>query len=187
MEQIRKLKEKLNEYDTMRDEIINTGIKVNRLSKSIIYSLIRDDFKSAEEYIKEIKELVRKLKETVEKYPMYYQNAQISFQEYAEAMIFYYYLKEGRIPTHEELEVDEISYLNGLMDFVGELSRKATEEIIKGNVDFAFKVKKVIEEIYLDLLYLEFKNFEMRRKVDYVANTLNWLNEKIFYKTLFRQ
>ncbi len=182
-EYIDKLKAKFQELDNARDEIINTSIKVTRLSKQVIYSVIRDDFESAEKYIKEMKELVEKLKEMIKKYPMYLNNA-VGIQEYAEAMILYYYLKENRIPTHEELGVDEISYVNGLMDFCGELLRKSTEEMIKGNIDFALKAKETIEEIYLKMLYMEFKNYELRRKVDYVSNVLNKLLEFIFYKTL---
>jgi translin len=64
------------------------------------------------------------------------------------------------------------------------LSRKAIEEIIKGNIDFALKSKDVIEQIYLQMLNMEFKNFDLRKKVDYVANTLNRLQEKIFYAVL---
>ncbi len=41
-----------------------------------------------------------------------------------------------------------------------------------------------MEELYLDLLSLEPRDYEMRKKVDYVSSNINWLNEKIFYKTL---
>ena len=185
-EYIEKLKQKFNQLDEIRDTIIQTAIRVNRLSKTIIYSLIRGDIDNAKKNIEEIKKKVEELKKLAKEYPMFYNNAAISFQEYAEAMIMWYYITEKRIPTHEELDIDEVSYIGGLMDFVGELSRKATEEMIKGNIDFALEAKKIIENIYLKMLYMEFKNFELRKKVDYVSNTLNWLNEKIFYKTLFK-
>jgi len=186
-EYIEKLKKRFEEFDKAKNEVINRGIKISRLSKSIIYSLIRNDKENAEEYIEEINREVNEIKEYLSKYPFLYPNISIALQEYAEAMIFYYYLTEEKIPTHEELGIDEFSYINGLMEFTGELSRKATEEMIKDNLDFAIKVKKVIEDIYLKMLYIEFKNFDLRKKVDYVANNLNWLNEKIFYKTLFKK
>jgi len=185
-EYIEKLKKKFDEYDKVKNEVINKSIEITRLSKSIIYSLIRDDKKSAEKYIEEINKKVEEIKGYLSKYPFLYPNISIALQEYAEALIFYHYLTENRIPTHEELGVDEVSYINGLLDFTGELSRKATEEMIKDNLDFAIKVKKVVEDIYLKMLYMEFKNFDLRKKVDYVASNLNWLNEKIFYKTLFK-
>ncbi len=178
------IKDRLRELEEARDLIINTGIRVNRLSKSVIYSVIRDDWGSAERYMREISAEVSKLMDLVKKYPLYYDRALVSFQEYAEAYIMYVYNKDGRIPSVDEVGVDEVSYLNGLMDFVGELSRKATEEMIKGNLNYALRAKEVMEGIYMDLLSMEFKDYDMRKKVDYVANNINWLNEKIFYKTL---
>jgi len=186
-EYVEKLKKKFEELDEVKNEVINKSIKITRLSKSIIYSLIRDNKGDAEKYIKEIDKEVNEIKEYLSKYPFLYPNISVALQEYAEALIFYYYLTKEVIPTHEELGVDEFSYINGLMEFTGELSRKATEEMIKDNLDFAIKVKKLIEDIYLKMLYMEFKNFDLRKKVDYVANNLNWLNEKIFYKTLFKR
>ncbi len=183
---IKELKEKLEEYNEIKDNIINKSVKVSRLSKTIIYSLIRDDVKNAEEHIKEIKELVEELKSKLQEYPMFYSNISVGLQEYAEAMILYSYLTKGKIPTHKELGIDELSYIKGLIDFVGELSRKAIEEMTKDNLEFALKAKKEIEDIYLKMLYIEFKSYDLRRKVDYIANILNMLNEKIFYKSLFR-
>ena len=179
-----KLKIRLRELENAKDEVIETGIKVNRLSKSVIYSLIRDDLESARKYINEMVGLVNKLKDLINKYPVYYNNAVVSLQEYAEAMAMWYFITENRLPTLDELGIDAEPYINGIADFTGELSRKATEELIKNNLDFALKVKKVMEEIYLDLLNLEPRDYEMRKKVDYVSSNINWLNEKIFYKTL---
>jgi len=179
-----KLRDKLRELEEAKDKVIQLGIKINRYSKSMIYSLIKNDLEKAKKYMKEMEEMVKELKDTVTKYPMYHNHAQQSLQEYVEALTMWYYITEDRIPTQEEINIDTIPYLNGIMDFAGELSRKATEEMIKGNLDFALKTKKLLEELYLDLLSLEPRDYEIRKKVDYVASTLNWLNEKIFYKTL---
>ena len=116
-----------------------------------------------------------------------YYNAQISFQEYTEAIIFYNILKNGRIPKHDEIGVDEFSYVLGLMDVAGELYRKSIEEMIKGNIEFALKTKEFLGELYQAMLYMEFKNFDYRRKVDYVAGIYNNLVEKIFYKLLNKE
>ncbi len=35
------LRARLRELEEVKDEVIETGVKVNRLSKSVIYSLIR--------------------------------------------------------------------------------------------------------------------------------------------------
>jgi translin len=108
---IAQLKEKLDFYTELKDQVVQQGIKINRFSKSIIYALIRNDWKTAEEYVAQFKQMIQEYKKLVAPYPQFWRNAEISFQEYAEAMIFYIYLKEDRIPTHQELEVDETSYI----------------------------------------------------------------------------
>lgn len=179
-----RLRTRLRELEDVKDEVIGTGVKVNRLSKSVIYSLIRDDVETARKYIGEMQGLVNRLRDLITKYPMYYNNAVISLQEYVEAMTMWFFITENRVPSPGELGVDAEPYINGIADFTGELSRKATEELIRNNLDFAMKAKRVMEELYLDLLSLEPRDYEMRKKVDYVSSNINWLNEKIFYKTL---
>ncbi len=179
-----RLRSRLRELEDVKDEVIGTGVKVNRLSKSVIYSLIRDDVETARKYIGEMQGLVNRLRDLIIKYPMYYNNAVISLQEYVEAMTMWFFITENRVPSPSELGVDAEPYINGIADFTGELSRKATEELIRNNLDFAMKAKQVMEELYLDLLSLEPRDYEMRKKVDYVSSNINWLNEKIFYKTL---
>ncbi len=136
------LRARLRELEEVKDEVIETGgVKVNRLSKSVIYSLIRDDIETARRYIREMQDLVNKLRELIAKYPMYYNNAVISLQEYVEAMTMWFFMTESRIPSSDELGVDAEPYINGIADFTGELSRKATEEMIKNNLDFALRLR----------------------------------------------
>ncbi|NPA13713.1 MAG: haloacid dehalogenase [Aquificae bacterium] len=180
---IESLKQTFRTLEDKRDELMQIGRTINKNSKTIIYSLIRDDWEEAEKYIKENRELVKQLYEEVtKKYPQYYNSAFIPLQEFVEAEVVYHYLKEGRIPTHEELGIPEEAYVTGLMDAAGELLRKAVEEMIKDNLDFALKVREILEEIYLAMLSLNFKNFEYRKKVDYVGGVLNRLIDYIFQK-----
>jgi translin len=187
-EYIEELKKTFRHLEDKRDELLQLGRTINKNSKTIIYSLIRDDWEEAEKYIQENRQLAKQLLEEVkERYPQYYNNAFIPLQEYVEAEVVYHYLKEKRIPTHKELGVPEEAYVTGLMDAAGELLRKAVEEMIKDNVDFAWEVREVLEEIYLAMLSLNFKNFEYRKKVDYVGGILNRLIDYIFQKQVRRE
>jgi translin len=75
----------------------------------------------------------------------------------------------------------------GLMDFVGELYRKSIEEMLKNNLEFAEKAREIIYEIYQKMLYMEFKNYDIRRKVDYVGDIYNLLTDKIFMRKVSRE
>ena len=46
-------------------------------------------------------------------------------QEYAEAIFYYDYVKDEKIPTPKELKINHEDYLMGLCDLTGELTRRA--------------------------------------------------------------
>lgn len=68
----------------------------------------------------------------------------------------------------------------------GELGRTATEELLQKNVEAASRIKEAVEKLYLDLLALEPRDYELRKKVDYVGSQANWISEKLFYATTCR-
>jgi translin len=184
---VKTLYEELRRYEQVKDEVVQTSIKASRLSKAVVYSVIRKDFAAAERALRELEEVVARLKKTLSEWPMFYSNATTGLQEYVEARTLYLLVKEGRLPTKEELGVDVYTYLMGVADVAGELGRSATEELLHKNVEAARRLKEAVERLYLDLLALEPRDFELRKKVDYVGSQANWMSEKLFYATTCRQ
>ncbi len=184
---VKTLYEELRRYEQVKDEVVQTSIKASRLSKAVVYSVIRKDFAAAERALRELEEVVARLKKTLSEWPMFYSNATTGLQEYVEARSLYLLVKEGRLPTKEELGVDVYTYLMGVADVAGELGRSATEELLHKNVEAARRLKEAVERLYLDLLALEPRDFELRKKVDYVGSQANWISEKLFYATTCRQ
>jgi translin len=184
---VKTLYEELRRYEQVKDEVVQTSIKASRLSKAVVYSVIRKDFAAAERALRELEEVVAKLKKTLSEWPMFYSNAMTGLQEYVEARSLYLLVKEGRLPTKEELGVDVYTYLMGVADVAGELGRSATEELLHKNVEAARRLKETVERLYLDLLALEPRDYELRKKVDYVGSQANWMSEKLFYATTCRQ
>ncbi|AET34184.1 haloacid dehalogenase [Pyrobaculum ferrireducens] len=184
---VKKLYDELRRYEQVKDEVVQTSIKVARLSKAVVYSTIRKDFASAERAMRDMEEAVAKLKRLLEEWPMFYGSATTGLQEYVEATALYKYLKEGRLPTREELGVDVYTYLMGIAEIAGELGRTATEELLRKEVEPARRLKEAVERLYLDLLALEPRDFELRKKVDYVGSQANWIIEKLFYATSCRR
>ena len=184
---VKTLYEELRRYEQVKDEVVQTSIKASRLSKAVVYSVIRKDFAAAERALRELEEVVARLKKTLSEWPMFYSNAMTGLQEYVEARSLYLLVKEGRLPTKEELGVDVYTYLMGVADVAGELGRSATEELLHKNVEAARRLKEAVERLYLDLLALEPRDYELRKKVDYVGSQANWMSEKLFYATTCRQ
>jgi len=181
------LYEELRRYEQVKDEVVQTSIKVARLSKAVVYSVIRRDMAAAEKALHDMEEVVARLKKMIEEWPMFYGNAVTGLQEYVEAYSLYLFAKEGRLPSREELGVDVYTYLMGVADVAGELGRSATEELLRKNVEAARRLKEAVESLYLDLLSLEPRDYELRKKADYVGSQANWISEKLFYATTCRQ
>ena len=179
-----RLYRELREYEAKKDEVIQLSIRVTRLSKSVIYSLIRGDKEAAKKFLDEMVTEAKRLRDLLNQYPMFYQSGSTGLQEYVEAVALWLLLTEGRLPSRDEVGVDVMTYLFGIADVAGELSRKATEELInRGDVELAKRFKDIVDRLYYDFLSLEPRDFELRKKVDYVGNVVNWINEKVFYKS----
>lgn len=180
---IQRLKQKFDDADASREDVLNLGRTITKDSKSVIYSLIRGDWEEAEFHLAKMGDNALNMKTLLSKNCRLSYLADVPFREYTEALILYNFLKKRKIPTHEEIGVDEMAFVTGLMDVTGELLRKSVEELIKGNIDFAEEAKEFIEDVYKFMLEMNFKDYEIRKKVDYVSNNLNRLVDYIFQKS----
>uniref|UniRef100_A0A7C3WNX1 Haloacid dehalogenase n=1 Tax=Thermofilum pendens TaxID=2269 RepID=A0A7C3WNX1_THEPE len=181
-----RLFKELREYENAKDEISQLSLRVTRMSKAIVYSAIRDDWGSAEEALRSLEAEAEKLRSLASRWPMFYGIAAHGLQEYVEAAVVYSFLRHSRLPSREELGVDVYTYLMGVGDAAGELSRKATEELLRGGVEAASRLRDAVEKLYLSMLSLEPRDYDLRRKVDYVASQANWITEKLFYAVACR-
>jgi translin len=168
-----------NEADSQRELLIKKSRDVLKLSKQLIYSLHREDLSSAKSLSSEIKKAFGELAAIAEKSPelRYSGSFKIGAQEYVEAMCYYGFVAESRLPAHKELKVDSNSYLFGLCDLTGELVRKAINDSIKGRFDSALKIKEVVEEIYGELLQFDFRESELRKKFDSIKYDMKRLDD----------
>lgn len=165
----------LKKFEAERELLIQNAREIIQLSKRIIYALQRDD-KEIEKDIQKITQKVKKLPES--KYETGIRSTAI--QEYVEALAFYHFLKNARIPTRKQLGVETNEYLLGLCDLTGELVRKAVNYIIKENYQEAVKIKDLVESIYGEFLHFELRNSELRKKSDAIKYSLKKLEELIY-------
>ena len=83
----------------------------------------------------------------------------IAMQEYVEAVLYYYFVKTGKLV---DLKVLAEHYLLGLADLPGELVRKAVYLAGKGQVEKVVKIKEEVDLIYGELLKFDFRDNEIR-------------------------
>lgn len=170
------IRKDLIDFEEQRESLITQARQIIQLSKKIIYALHRDDLENAEREAGEIKKLVGKLPEGCYETGM----RSAAVQEYVEALAYYCFIREGRIPARKELGVGTNDYLMGLCDLTGELVRKAVRDIIKGDYKAAIKIKEIVDEIHGEFLHFELRNGELRKKSDSIKYNLKKLEEIVY-------
>lgn len=170
------IRKELKDFEIKREETIQISREVITLSKQIIYSVHRNDLNNASKLIKDIKSRIKKLDKT-KNYDTGISN--VAFQEHVEAVAFYELIKNNKLPTKNELDVDVEAYLSGLADLTGELGRKAVHDAIKKDYKSVIRIKEIVEDIYGEFLKFDLRNGELRKKSDAIKWNLNKLEDLV--------
>lgn len=175
--EFKEIRKELESFDKSREEVISVSREIIQLSKQIIYSVHRGDLSGASNLIFSIKKRLKDLPQ--EKFDT--NMGVVAKQEYVEALCFFEFVKNQRLPSKKELEVDVDSYLLGLCDLTGELVRFAVNDVIKyKDRGLVYKVKDIVEEIYGEFLNFNLRNNELRQKFDSIKWNLKKLEDIIY-------
>lgn len=169
------IRQELEDTENSREEIIQRSREIIKISKLIIYSLHRDDLEKAESLVIDIKEHINQLNRK----EINSNINKVALQEYTEALCYYEFVKNKRIPLRKELNVETEDYLSGLCDLIGELVRKAVNEVINKNIDKAIEIRDLIDKIYGEFLMFNLRNGELRKKMDSIKWNLKKMDEII--------
>ena len=173
-----KIRQEMHDIDLKREQVIQLSREIISVSKQVIYAAQRNDMKEAESAIKNIKNKVKELRKVNINTDTNINS--VAFQEYVEAIAFYEFAKNNRIPTKKSLGVSAEDYLSGLCDLTGELVRKAIYDVIHKKFDEAEKIKDLVHEIYGEFLKLNLRNGELRKKSDSIKWNLKKLEEVMY-------
>ncbi|MBI2541477.1 hypothetical protein HYV80_02100 [Candidatus Woesearchaeota archaeon] len=173
-----KIREEMHRLDLQREDVIQTSRDVIHISKQIIYAAQRNEMETAASSIKAIKGKIKKLKKF--RIPNDTNINAVAFQEYVEAISFYEFVKNKKIPTRQSLGVPAEDYLSGLCDLTGELVRKAVYDVIHKKFDEAERIKELVHDIYGEFLKLHLRNGELRKKSDSIKWNLKKLEEVMY-------
>ncbi len=89
--------------------------------------------------------------------------------EYAEGMVYLGIARDGKILSQEEVGVGDESYVDGLLDCMGELKRRMFDHLRKGERGEAERIFGFMEMIFAEVGPLHFSGAlmpELRRKQD---------------------
>jgi len=173
-----KIRQEMHRTELKREGVIQLSREIITISKQVIYAAQRNDLKAAASAARNIKEKVKKLKKV--KIITDTNINSVAFQEYVEAVAFYEFVKNKKIPTKASLGVSAEDYLSGLCDLTGELVRKAIYDVIHKKFDEAERIKELVHDIYGEFLKLHLRNNELRKKSDSIKWNLKKLEEVMY-------
>ncbi len=178
----KKLHNILKKEEEIKETSMQKSKQVVRLSKRVIYALHKNDIKNSKKFLDELKKAFDDIKTMQTKYKnkVHDHSFRMAEQEFAEAALYYNYLKNARLLTHDKLKVSVKSYLHGIVDLGGELLRKAVYVASKGDYDSIHKIRKFLDELYMNLLGLEIRENDIRKKMDSFKYFLNKLDDILF-------
>ncbi|MBS3166228.1 hypothetical protein J4444_03845 [Candidatus Woesearchaeota archaeon] len=173
-----KIQNEMHKYDEEREKLIKKSRDVLKLSKLIIYAVHRDELKNAAQLITEIKKERKELDKIAQhsKKMGCEGSYKVAIQEYVEALLYFEYVQNGKLA---ELDVDAEHFVLGLADLPGELTRRAVFLAGKGQVEEVKKIRDTMDLIYGEFLKFDFRENEIRRKVDAVKYELRKLEDLV--------
>ena len=168
---IKKLKEAYDSHEIERRRIISGSNEILNGAKRAIFSIHRQDLDRAKELIVEAE---KKLQEMDKQFGfdrlLEEGSYKASTEEYAEAKLFFMFVKGEKLGKIKEVPVDTHAYLGGLCDLTGEIVRKATTYVIDKQFDKVPACRQYIEEVMSFLIGQNLTSY-LRTKFDQAKNS----------------
>lgn len=163
--------EVLRRRDEVRERVIRISRDIVRESGYVVTSIHNGKIDDASQHLEKLNELFKEFSSVLRDFPelrftgLVY-NAE---SEYVEARILHGIVVHGKAPSMAELSVDPVSYLQGLLDVVGELKRLTLESVGKKDFHTAMNYFRIAEGIYEAVRPLDYPEALLpgvRRKTD---------------------
>ncbi len=160
----------LEEKDLARESAIKMSRDIIRMASDVVTYVHSGEVDKARELLEKLRSLVSEFQRMLQPHPEFRYSGFVNnaLTEFVEAMLFFSFVVEKRIPTMEELGVHYVPYLLGLCDFVGELRRYVIDLLRLGKFEKAFEVVEFMERLY-----------EVLRKLDYPDALLPGFRHKV--------
>ncbi|MGA3020541.1 MAG: hypothetical protein ABSD68_01160 [Candidatus Micrarchaeales archaeon] len=160
------IERKLINMQERKDKVLEISREIVRNAGRSITLVHARKLGEAGRGITKLRTLTKKLRSAEEGFEYFSIQA---YQEYVEALAFYSVVKEKKLPSLSEMGTDEIPYLLGIMDLVGELKREAIESMRENDLKAANRYYSLMKNIYDSTRAMRFANSlvpEFRRKQD---------------------
>jgi translin len=141
-----------------RDRVLAQTRTLTRHCANAIRAAHRAENDLAEQNLAEASTLAASIRLMAGEYPdLYYAGySQDALKEFAEANIVYALLNDGRLPSPEELQIEEATFLQGLAEAVGEMRRRCLDALLNSQPDEAQRLLTIMDDIYAVLVTMDY-------------------------------
>jgi translin len=164
------LQQKLTDYDKTREKLLELTRKTVRVSSWAIVQIHRGQVPKAKTTLGDAEESIAQIRALLSERSEFKQVGYVivAFQEFCEAKILLSYASRKRLLSQNEVDVDWMPYLLGLLDFMGELRRMTMDQLKVGKTKDAQATFDSMEALFEDLLSLDRTSIvpTFRRKMD---------------------
>lgn len=162
--------------DKTRENAIQSSRIAIQASKKVIYAVHRNKLTEAKKYAKEMDIAIKK----IPKGNVGTNMPHMAFQEKAEALLFLGFVEKQILLTRKDIKVDTDEYLLGLCDLTGELMRFAINSAIRKDTNKLFLARDLVDSIYGEMMKLDLRNGEIRKKFDSIKYNLIKIEDTIY-------
>jgi translin len=175
------LKKDLDLYSEERRKVIVKSNEALMKSKQAIFAFHRDDRKGGDLLLKEVEAIFNELEKKIEKEEelRYEGSYHAALEEYVEAKFFGKVLEGEKIDFIKEVSVDTDSYLGGLCDLTGELTRKAVLFATERKFNEVEKMACEVRQIMAELIKFNLTGY-LRTKYDQAKHNLRRIEEVLY-------
>lgn len=162
MQELEKIAEGIHKdfeaHTAARDQALTQARTLTRHCAQAIRAVHRNEKDVANQHLVAARELVQALRGSLQEYPnVYYAGySQDALKEYAEANIVYALVDNGKLPTPEDLKLENATYLKGLSEAVGELRRRCLDILRSGHSNEVERLLEHMNEIYAVLVTMDY-------------------------------
>lgn len=156
-----------------RDRALANARQVTRHAAQAIRAIHREEHDTAYEQIELARGLVRLMQTELSAFPeLYYAGyTQDAIKEFVEANVTCALIENKALPLPEELDVEYVTYINGLAEAAGELRRRCLDILRQGYSGEAERLLSCMDDIYATLVTMDYPDAVtngLRRQTDVI-------------------
>ncbi len=173
-EAFRTLREELEQQDALREEIIKQSRDLLKDAKHAVYLVHQREIRKAQDLLASLKQRHATIS------PNAVGAYQDALEEYVEAACFVAFVTQDDLPSHTDLGVPAETYLCGLSDLTGELTRRAVFAAIRKDKQEVERIRAFIDALQGELVQFHLRNNLLRKKYDSIKYNLKKVEEILY-------